>query len=207
MATQIQDTIDQMEQECSDDQLRALHRACAWNVPDIQDMHAALKFGQPTVLKQVLHHSKLSAAERPALAYETLIAMCASPLDYARPDRMAEVLVASGANEVMASHTKTSPLQHFAQQLGRIEAEEDHNALINHAHNTGAGAKLRRLWDVLVSSGAQTTAAHDIRMSAYHDKSTLLTQMQKRKDNQLAEAKQVVQSAPSGPLLKIGARR
>lgn len=206
MATQIQETIDQMGQECSDDQLRALHRACAWNVPDMEDMKAALKLGQPSVLKQVLHHSKLSAADRPALAYSTLMAMCVSPLDYPRPDRMAEVLMASGASEGMGSN-KASPLEHFAKQLGRIEAEEDHNALINHAPHTGAGAKLRRLWDVVASSGAQTSLAHEIRMSAYHDKSTLLGQMQKRKDSQLAAAKQTVQSVSSAPLLKIGVGR
>jgi hypothetical protein len=182
MPTAIRDTINALTSCCTDDDLRALNRACAWNVPDLDDLQAALKFGQPSVLGKVLSQSKLSAAERPALASQALLSLCSDPLSCPRPDRMAEVLLGAGADANAKTPQGICVLGQFAQQLGRIEAEEDHNALQpHHATTSGAGAKLRRLWDVVVAAGSPPAAAHDLRMSSYHDKTNMLTALQKRR--------------------------
>lgn len=185
MATAIQDTIKALTSCCTDDDLRALNRACAWNVPDLDDLHAALKFGQPSVLGKVLLESKLTAASRPALASQGLLSLCEDPLSYARPDRLAEVLISAGADPTVKTPQGICVLGRFAQQLGRIEAEEDHNALqtTQHVSSSGGGAKLRRLWDAVVAAGSESIHAHELRMSSYHAKTEVLSSLQRRRDS------------------------
>lgn len=189
MATDIGSTIKALGANCSDNELRALHRACAWNVPDFDDVQAALALGQPSVLGVLLSQSKLPAAARPELATRTLLWVSKSPLDYARPDKMAEVLLSSGAEVNGRNLEGRTALENFSRQLGQIEAEEDHAALsAPGAKSSGGGAKLRRLWDTIATAGGDVSVAHASRMSAYHDKTRMLVNLQKRRESEPAPA-------------------
>lgn len=151
----------------SQDSLRRLTQATGFQVPDREDIHAALAHGAGPV-RLLLAAPKLNEAQRRDLASEGLLEWSKKVLDNRDSLNMAQALVSAGADVNVSTPSGRTPVAMFAEQLGRIEAEEAALKKANSAAlETGGVKTLRAAWGLLEANGATLTKAKELRESAY----------------------------------------
>lgn len=151
----------------SQDSLRRLTQATGFQVPDREDIHAALAHGAGPV-RLILAASKLNEAQRRDLASEGLLEWSRQVLDHRDTINIAQALVSAGADVNISTPSGRTPVALFAEQLGRIEAEEAALKKTNpSALETGGVKTLRAAWGLLEANGATLTKATELRTSAY----------------------------------------
>lgn len=150
--------------------LRRLTQAVGFQVPDRDDLKAALPHGAGAV-RVLLAAPKLNDALRRDLASEGLLEWSKNVLTYRDGLNVAQALVSAGADVNVAEAGRT-PICAFAEQLGRVEAQEDALRKTKPATlETGGTKALRAAWALLEANGANTRVAQGLRQSAYQSHS------------------------------------
>lgn len=150
----------------SPDSVRRLTQAVGFQVPDREDMEASLSHGAGAV-RLLLSSPKLSEERRQDLASDGLLAWAKKVLDCRDSINIAQALVAAGGNVNALSPSGRTPLTLFAEQLGRVEAEEAALKKVSPGAFESGGAKvLRAAWGLLEAQGAHLEKARALREGA-----------------------------------------
>ncbi len=148
------------------DGLRTMTQATGIQAPDREDVHAALQHG-PQAIRLLLASPKLPAHMRQHLASEGLLDWSKNVLNFRQSVDIAQAFVAAGADVNVATPSGRTPVTAFAEQLGRMDAEENSPKTPGaRPVETGAARVLRSAWALLEAQGARMEKAKDLRESA-----------------------------------------
>lgn len=136
--------------------------------PDEEDVREAVRLGDERVMALVLSSPALSPSKKKRLATEGLLELGTNVLGLTRISSVFHQLIEAGADVNCKNKQGKTLLESLAPQLGRTEAKEARIGISYRGglKNMGAGHRLRQIWEVLESHGANTELAESARVDA-----------------------------------------